>query len=279
MKRKENMFSPIRITAVVLIGLGLAWISFWAVLAILDGFRAQEIRPYLRGGYRPYREILVIAICVAVFALMFFFNLRAKQKWLVTLVNLLVVIPLCNPITPLLAPLVIPSYEHAFTIKSEADFIQCAGDMVIDFTYFPQYDEFEEQDVRFVGKQTSYGLWFYQSITAIVEYDSPEQCEADYRAYIDSHSFLTEPVVDHSGYYLIAAPEFDCEGIFFKVVTQGEEDDFPHEIYLIGIDRPNATLYYLYLDDHDLDFIADPQAQDLQAEMAEQITDQFNFGK
>ena len=48
---------------------------------------------------------------------------------------------------------------------------------------------------------------------------------------------------------------------------------------MIGIDRENATLYYLYLDDHDLDLIAFSDAQDLGGEMAKQIANQFNLGK
>jgi hypothetical protein len=150
--------------------------------------------------------------------------------------------------------------------------------MGIDFNYFPKYNEFDKQNVRFVGKVDS-GFFFYQSVTAIVKYDSLELCEADYKSYIDSHQFLTEPVIDRSGNYLISAPEFYYDGIFFKVVTEGDDDYFPKQIYMIGIDRDNYTLYYLYLDDHDLDIIAWPDAQDLEGEMREHIADQFNLGK
>ena len=101
--------------------------------------------------------------------------------------------------------------------------------MEIDFNYFSTYNEFDGQNVRFVGK-VSAGFFFYQSITAIVEYDDSQKCEADYKAYIDSHQFLTEPVIDDDGDYLIAAPEFYYEGIFFKVVTAGEKDYFPKKI-------------------------------------------------
>ena len=38
-------------------------------------------------------------------------------------------------------------------------------------------------------------------------------------------------------------------------------------------------LYYLYLDDHDLDLIAWPDAKDLEGEMRELLVDQFNLGK
>jgi hypothetical protein len=90
---------------------------------------------------------------------------------------------------------------------------------------------------------------------------------------------LTDPVIENDGDYLIAAPEFHYEEIFFKVVTAGEEDHFPNQIYLIGIDRENSTLYYLYLEDHDLDYIAGADAQDLEGEMRKQIANQFNLGK
>lgn len=172
----------------------------------------------------------------------------------------------------------IPTCENDYTIESEADFNRCAEDMEIDFRNFPKYNEFDEQNVRFVGKVSS-GFFFYQTVTAIVTYDSPEQCEADYKAYIDSHQFLTEPVMGRGGYYLIAAPEFHYEGILFKVVTEGEEDDFPKKIYMIGIDRSSSTLYYLYQDDHDLDMIADQQAQDLEGKMGKHIASQFHLGK
>jgi hypothetical protein len=165
-----------------------------------------------------------------------------------------------------------------YTIENEAAFNQCADDMGTDFSNFPMYNEFNEQNVRFVGKVDA-GFFFYQSITAIVKYDNLELCEADYKAYINEHQFLEEPVIDRDGDYLIAAPEFHYEGIFFKVVTEGEKDFFPHRIYMIGIDRENSTLYYLYLEDHDLDYIADADTQDLEGEMRKQIANQFNLGQ
>ena len=90
---------------------------------------------------------------------------------------------------------------------------------------------------------------------------------------------MTEPVIDSDGYYLIAAPEFYCKGIFFKVVTAAQKYQFPKKIYMVGIDRDNSTLYYLCLEDHDLDYIADSSAQDLEGEMEKLISDQFNLGK
>ena len=48
---------------------------------------------------------------------------------------------------------------------------------------------------------------------------------------------------------------------------------------MIGIDRDNSTLYYLYLDDHDLDYIACADTQDLEGEMGKHIADHFNLGQ
>ena len=90
---------------------------------------------------------------------------------------------------------------------------------------------------------------------------------------------MTEPVIDRDGDYLIAAPEFYYKEILFKVVTEGEKDDFPQKIYMIGIDRESSTLYYLYLDDHDFDLIASLDAKDLEGEMRDLIKTQFNFGE
>ena len=275
---REGKLSTIKIVAVALIGLALALFSFFAIITIMNEFALKEKKPYLYGSYIPYREILIIGVCIVVFVLMLLFNKRVKRKWLSALVNIIVIIALCNPITLFSAFIGIPVCENCYTIESEADFYQCADDMEIDFSNFPKYNEFDEQNVRFVGKVVA-DLFFYQSITAIVKYESLELCEADYKAYIDSHQFLEEPVIDSGGYYLIAAPEFYYEGVFFKVVTEGEEDFFPNQIYMIGIDRDNSTLYYLYLDDHDLDLIAWPDAQDLEGEMAKQIANQFNLGK
>ena len=278
MNKKEVKLSPIKIVAVILIGLALVLISCLAVISIIVGFEMKEETPYLYGSYTPYREFFVVGICIVVFVLMLFFNMHIKRKWLSALVNIIVIIALCNPFTFVLCLIGIPTTVNYYTIESEADFNQCADDMGTDFNNFPKYNEFNEQNVQFVGKVDA-GFFFYQSITAIVKYDSLELCEADYKAYTDSHQFLTEPVIDYDGYYLIAAPEFYCEGIFFKVVTEGEEDYFPKQIYMIGIDRENSTLYYLYLDDHDLDYIAEAGAQDLEDEMGEQIASQFNLGK
>ena len=278
MNKKEVKLSPIKIVAVILIGLALVLVSCLAVISIIGGFEMKEETPYLYGGYTPYRELFVVGICIVVFVLMLLFNMHIKRKWLSALVNLIVIIALCNPFTFVLCLIGIPTTVNYYTIESEADFNQCADDMGTDFNNFPKYNEFDEQNVQFVGKVDA-GFFFYQSITAIVKYDSLELCEADYKAYTDSHQFLTEPVIDYDGYYLIAAPEFYYEGIFFKVVTKGEEDYFPKQIYIIGIDRENSTLYYLYLDDHDLDYIAEEGAQDLEGEMGEQIASQFNLGK
>lgn len=277
MNRKEVKLSPSKIVAVVLIGLPLALFSFLAIATIIDGFVMKVKTPYLYRSYTPCRELLVIGVCIVVFALMLLFNMRVKRKWLSALVNIIVIIALCNPFTLVLGIIGLPTVNY-YTIESEANFNQCADDMGTDFSNFPRYNEFEEQNVRFVGKVDA-GYFFYQSITAIVEYESLEQCEADYNAYIESHQFLTGPVIDRDGDYLIAAPEFYYEGIFFKVVTEGEEDFFPKQIYMIGIDRDNSTLYYLYLDDHDLDLIAWSDAQDLEGEMGEHIASNYNLGK
>lgn len=276
MNKKEGKLSPIKIVAVVLIGLALALFLYMAIIAIIYGFKMKETT-YLYGSYVPYHELLVIGLCIAVFVLMLLFNLHIQRKWLSALVNTVVIIALYNPFTLFLGFMGIPTSVNYYTIESEADFNRCAADMGTDFSNFPRYNEFEAQNVRFVGKVDD-GFFFYQSITGIVKYDSLEQCEADYNAYIEAHQFLTEPVIDYDGDYLIAAPEFYYEGIFFKVVTDGE-DYFPKQIYLIGIDRENSTLYYLYLNDHDLDYIAEPDAQDLAGEMGEQIASQFNLGK
>ena len=278
MNRKESKLSYIKTVAVVLIGLALAMLSFIAIITIIEGFAMKEKIPYLYGSYAPYRELLIIGVCVVVFVLMLLFNIHIKRKWLSALVNIMVIISLFNPYTLFLGLIGIPKITNYYTIESETDFNQCADDMGIDFNYFPKYNEFDKQNVRFVGKVDS-GFFFYQSVTAIVKYDNLELCEADYKAYINEHQFLEEPVIDQAGYYLIAAPEFHYEGIFFKVVTEGEKDYFPKRIYMIGIDRENSTLYYLYLDDHDLDCIAVSESQDLEDEMRKQIADQFNLGK
>ena len=275
MEKKKYKLSPIKIVAVVFIGLGLTFISSWPWT--LDVITIKESSPYLFRGYIPYSQLLVIGICIAIFVLMLFFNMRVKRKWLSALVNIVVLTALYNPLTLLLAFVGVPAVNY-YEIESEADFRQCADDMWVDLSIFPDYNEFEEQDVRFTGK-VSAGFFFYQSVTAIVEYDSLEQCEADYKAYINSHQFLTEPVIGHNGNYTIAAPEFHYTGIFFKVVTEGKEYNFPKKIYMIGIDRDNSTLYYLYLNDQDLDYIADSNAQDLEGEMGELIASQFNLGK
>ena len=278
MNSKEVKLSPIKIVAVVLIGLVLAFFSFLAIITIIDGFVMKGKMPYLFGSYILYRELLIIGICIVAFVVMLLFNMHIKRKWLSALVNIIVIIALCNPLTLFLSLIGIPTCVNYYTIESEADFNQCADDMGIDFSNFPEYNKFHEQNVRFVGKVDA-GFFFYQSITAIVKYESVELCEADYKAYIDSHQFLTAPVIDYDGDYLISAPEFHYEGIFFKVVTSGEEDHFPKQIYMIGIDRDNSTLYYLYLDDHDLDLMAGSQAQNLEGEMGKHIADQFNLGK
>ena len=278
MNRKEVKLSALKIIAVVVIVLALALFSVLAIITIIYGFVMKEKTPYIYGNYTPYRELLIIGVCIVVFVLMLLFNMCIKRRWLSALVNIIVIIALCNPFTLVLGFIGITTSVNYYTIESEADFDRCADDMGTDFNNFPRYNEFDEQNVRFLGKVDA-GAFFYQSITAIVKYDSLELCEADYKAYIDSHQFLTEPVINCDGYYLIAAPEFYYEGIFFKVVTEGEEDYFPKQIYMIGIDRENSTLYYLYLDDRDLDYVADGNVQDLEDEMGKRIAEQFNLGK
>ena len=278
MTKNSVVLSIFKTLAITLIGLALAFISFIAIVSIYDIFVMKEQVPYLFRNHIPYRQILVIGICIVVFVLMLLFNRCVKRKWLSALVNIIVVMALYNPFSFFFSFVGVPLCVNDYSIESEVEFYQCADDMDTDFSYFPKYDEFDEENVRFVGKIHS-GFFYYQSITSIVEYDNSQKCEADYKAYIDSHQFLTEPVIDDDGDYLIAAPEFYYEGIFFRVVTAGEKDYFPKKIYMIGIDRDNSTLYYLYLDDHDLDYVAESDEQDLEGEMRDHIADQFNLGK
>ena len=278
MDSKKNVLSPIKIVAVTLIGLALAWFSLLAIISIIIVFQLKEESPYLYGSYLPLRELLIIVFCIVVFILILYFNIRVKRKWLSAVVNIIVIIVFCNPLALIVGVFGTSWCENDYTVESEDIFNRCAEDMEIDFNYFPKYNEFDDHDVRFVGEVYS-GLFFHQSITAIVKYDSLKLCEADYEAYVSSHEFLTEPVVDKGGYYLISAPEFHYDGIFFRVVTAGEKDFFPKKIYMIGIDRDESTLYYLYLDDQDIDFVAGSDAEDLEGEMIDIIVNQFNLGK
>ena len=66
MNRKETKLSPIKIVAVIVIGLALAFISCLAVLFIIGGFEMKAETPYLYGSYTPYREFLVIGVCIVV---------------------------------------------------------------------------------------------------------------------------------------------------------------------------------------------------------------------
>ena len=109
MNRKEVKLSPIKIVAVILIGLALVFISCLAVISIIGGFEMKEETPYLYGSYTPYRELLVVGICIVVFVLMLLFNIRIKRKWLSALVNIIVIISLFNPYTLLLGLIEIPN--------------------------------------------------------------------------------------------------------------------------------------------------------------------------
>ena len=99
MNRKETKLSPIKIVAVIVIGLALAFISCLAVLSIIGGFEMKTETPYLYGSYTPYREFLIIGVCIVVFVLILLFNMHIKRKWLSALVNIIVIIALCNPLT------------------------------------------------------------------------------------------------------------------------------------------------------------------------------------
>ena len=136
MKRKESKLSSIKIAAVVLIGIPLALFSCFAILTIIGGFEMKEKTPYLYGSYTPYRELLVIGVCVVIFVLMLFFNMRIKRKWLSALVNIIVIIALCNPVTYLIGIIKIPTIVKYYTIENEAAFNQCADDMGTDFNNF-----------------------------------------------------------------------------------------------------------------------------------------------
>ena len=50
MNRKEVRLSPIKIVAVVLIGLALAFISCLAIISIIGVFEMKEETPYLYGS-------------------------------------------------------------------------------------------------------------------------------------------------------------------------------------------------------------------------------------
>ena len=271
---KRIHLSVNKIVAIAFVGFALAFYSYYLVLMRNEGLELREEKEYLYRGYSSNREYVLIGICVGIFVLLILFNMFVKNKWVYRVVDVIAIVVLCNPITLFFGLLATSETEFYYTIENESDFNTCAEDMRIDFENFPRYNEFDDQDVQFVGKAES-GFFFYQSITAIVKYDSLESCEADYGAYVDSHRFLTEPVADDHDeeYILLAAPEFNYEGIYFRVVTEGEEDHFPKRIYMIGIDRVNSTLYYLYLDDHDLDYMAESGEPDLEGEMRDMVED------
>ena len=165
-----------------MIGFALALFSFLAITTMINEIAIKISTRYLYNNHIPYRELLIIGVCIVVFVLMLLFNICIKRKWLVVLVNIIAVIALCNPITLIVSLFGIPLNVNYYTIENEAAFNQCADDMGTDFSNFPMYNEFNEQNVRFVGKVFA-GFFFYQSITAIVKYDNPELCEADYKAY------------------------------------------------------------------------------------------------
>ena len=138
MNSKEVKLSTIKTVAVVLIGLVLALFLCFAIITIIDGFVMKEKIPYLYRSYTPYRELLVIGVCIVIFVLMLLFNMRIKRKWLSALVNIIVIISLCNPYTLVLGFIMIPTSVNYYTIESEADFNQCADHMGTDFNYFPK---------------------------------------------------------------------------------------------------------------------------------------------
>ena len=82
----------------------------------------KEKIPYLYGSYAPYRELLIIGVCVVVFVLMLLFNIHIKRKWLSALVNIMVIISLFNPYTLVLGSIEILKTTNYYTIESEADF-------------------------------------------------------------------------------------------------------------------------------------------------------------
>ena len=98
MNWKEVTFLIFKIAAVVLIGQALALISFWAIVSIIFVFPMILDQPYLWGNYVPYHQLLVVGVCAVVFLLMFLFNMRIKCKWLFGVVNIIVIVALCNPI-------------------------------------------------------------------------------------------------------------------------------------------------------------------------------------
>ena len=66
MNKKEVKLSPIKIVALVLIGLALALFSFLAIITMIDGFQMKEEIPYLFRSYTPYRELLFLAFVLLV---------------------------------------------------------------------------------------------------------------------------------------------------------------------------------------------------------------------
>lgn len=123
--------------------------------------------------------------------------------------------------------------------------------------HIPQYDELGEyKSVNIFHKETKQFIWKIDSLTLKVRYDTDGFENALNNININ-YSFLKEPKEDMLDYYAT------IDGYEIQVVDKTEmmqadhSYDYPKCFMMIGVNRQEQTIVYLYHYDFDLDSIDD----------------------
>ena len=124
--------------------------------------------------------------------------------------------------------------------------------------FFPSYDEIEYaySDINFYVYACS-DFFDYPDTTIVLElkFDNAQAYNNAKQDIYSTYTFLQNSVEDDMWLSLTVMPqaEFTIGNYKVKIITQGEENDFPHNVYAICENQSEWVIRYLYVYDLDQD--------------------------
>lgn len=94
-------------------------------------------------------------------------------------------------------------------------------------------------------------------VSVFVSYDR-NNYESEKEKAFARYEFLSEPVIDSSGYYTIPVVSFEYKGYTFRIISQSYY--YPKQFTMVGVNDKKATIAYLAFYDDELDYLSEENA-------------------
>ena len=126
------------------------------------------------------------------------------------------------------------------------------------YEFFPSYDEikYDYSDIKFYVYSYS-DLFFYPDITYVLElkFDNKQSYDVAKQDIFAQYNFLQDSVKEDRWPYSTIMPQatYTIGNYTVKIITQGEQDNFPNNVYAICENQTDFVIRYLYVYDLDND--------------------------